>query len=109
MGEYECQVVGHVHGEMFKVRTQEWKKNFAQRIISAKRASVWLDMKARIELRKEGKFDVSGGQWLIGNRIKEMRRRDHEVLTTADVIRAFENEQEVSLVLLGPMHTLKNP
>ncbi|KXN85395.1 hypothetical protein AN958_11367 [Leucoagaricus sp. SymC.cos] len=105
-GEYECQVVQHLEGKLFKAQTEKVKENWAKKILNNKKSSIYLRIKARIELRKEGKLNLPFGQQIIDAKVKEMRGRRQEILTTADIISAYENEEEVSGVLSESKHSL---
>ncbi|KAF5354768.1 hypothetical protein D9756_005740 [Leucocoprinus leucothites] len=96
-GEYESRHVGNLEGEAFQDQNEKVKETWANKIIDNKSWPVYFDMKARIELRKEREIIDSTA---IEERVEMIKERKTELLTTGDVIRAFESGEESIKVIL---------
>jgi hypothetical protein len=94
-GEYESKVVGKLTAQDFAGQPENVKRAWGKKIAHHKKHLPYVEMRARMALRKEGKAVTKANLKDEIGSIKKMPK-DKSKLTAQDVIDAFESGQEVS-------------
>jgi hypothetical protein len=94
-GEYESEVVGALTAQDFASQPENVKRTWGKKIAHHKKHLPYVEMRARMALRKEGK-PVNDAN--LTNEVKSIKKtpKEKSKLTVKDVIDAFESGQEVS-------------